>query len=323
MPRRLDPRILIRSSSPIPDIPGPETISCGKSTEIPVRRGDRKDSNREEHPHELHSHSYVHGRSDLESERLRFQASGLGFLIHEGIRYPPGSRILEAGCGVGAQTLLLAGNSPGAHFVSIDVSAESLARARQGVAEAGLTNVTFRQADIMSIPFPAGTFDHVFVCFTLEHLPDPVAALRNLKSVLRPGGTITEIEGDHGTAVFYPDSAAAHRVIDCLVRLQHDTGGNALIGRELEHLLLDAGFSDIVISPRQVYASSSVPGSAEAVKRIFIAMIAGLREQAVAAGLTDCESWDQGIRDLERTTEDGGMFCYTFFRATGRKPEEQ
>ena len=263
--------------------------------------------------------SYVHGRSARETERLHDQASGLGFLLHEGTRYPPGSTVLEAGCGVGAQTLLLAAGSPGAQFVSIDISPESLARAEERIIEEGLTNVTFRQADIGNLAFPEGTFDHVFVCFTLEHLPYPLVALGNLKKVLRPGGTITVIEGDHGTAVFYPDTPGAHHVIDCLVALQKQAGGNALIGRELEHLLADAGFVDIAVSPRQTYVSAGIPGSSEALKSIFIAMIEGIREQVIAAGLSDPGQWDRGIRNLYRTTEKGGMFCYTFFKVIGRK----
>ena len=261
-----------------------------------MKRRAWKEQNDWEQPLHSHPRSYVHGRSERESERLHDQASGLGFLLHEGIRYPPGSIVLEAGCGVGAQTLLLAANSPWAHFVSIDISEDSLARAKARVSEAGLPNVTFRQADIANLPFPAGTFDHVFVCFTLEHLKDPLAALHKLMAVLRPGGTITEIEGDHGTAVFHPETGAAHHVIDCLVRLQSDAGGNALIGRELEHLLLDAGFSDVTVSPRQVYASPSIAGSSEEVKRIFIAMIEGVRDTVVAGGLADPEEWNRGIR---------------------------
>jgi SAM-dependent methyltransferase len=264
-------------------------------------------------------YSYVHGRSSRESIRLHDQASGLGFLLHEDTRYPTGSTVLEAGCGVGAQTLILARNSPRAHFVSVDISPESLARAEDLITGSGLTNVTFRQADICNLPFEEGTFDHVFVCFTLEHIKDPLVALGNVMKVLRPGGTLTSIEGDHGTAVFYPDTPAAHHVIDCLVTLQRQAGGNALIGRELEHLLSDAGCVDIIVSTRQVYASPGVPQSAEAVKNIFIAMIEGVREQAIAGGLTDPEVWGRGIRDLYRTTEQGGMFSYTFFKVVGKK----
>lgn len=57
-----------------------------------------------------------------------------------------------------------------------------------------------RQADIFALPFESGSFDHVFVCFVLEHLSHPVEALAILGNVLRPGGSITVVEGDHGSA---------------------------------------------------------------------------------------------------------------------------
>jgi hypothetical protein len=65
---------------------------------------------------------------------------------------------------------------------------------------------------------------------SLEHLSNPVQALLNLKQVLRKDGTITVIEGDHGSAYFYPRSDAAQKAINCQVQLQALHGGNALIG---------------------------------------------------------------------------------------------
>jgi SAM-dependent methyltransferase len=152
---------------------------------------------------------YVHGYSVRESERLRDQASTLTELLHGDTRYPAGSLVLEAGCGVGAQTVTLAANSPQARFVSIDISPVSLAQAERAVRERGFANVEFRQADIFALPFAEAQFDHVFVCFVLEHLADPVAALAKLRRVLKPGGTLTVIEGDHGSTYFHPDSAPA------------------------------------------------------------------------------------------------------------------
>src|SRR5207244_8882967 len=80
--------------------------------------------------------------------------------------YPSGSLILEAGCGVGAQTVTLASRSGGAAILSMDISAESLAAARQGTRWA--ENVMFLQADLYALPFHPESFDHVFVCFVLE-----------------------------------------------------------------------------------------------------------------------------------------------------------
>jgi SAM-dependent methyltransferase len=139
--------------------------------------------------------------------------------------------VLEVGCGIGAQTVTLAKRGPDAQFMSVDVSDESIAKARQVAHSAGLTNVAFRHADVFALPFDAQSFDHVFVCFVLEHLSQPVEALAILRGQLKPGGTITVIEGDHGSAYFYPNSSAAHAAIECLVQLQREAGGNALIGR--------------------------------------------------------------------------------------------
>ena len=64
--------------------------------------------------------NYVHGYSERETERLYDQAGSVRHLIHHELRYPPGSKVLEAGCGVGAQTVTLAQNSPEAHFYAVD-----------------------------------------------------------------------------------------------------------------------------------------------------------------------------------------------------------
>src|SRR5664279_3724148 len=199
---------------------------------------------------EVMTQGYVHGYDHEENSRLGDQAGTLVELLHADTAYPAGSLVLEAGCGVGAQTVTLAERSPGARFTSIDVSAGSLAQAQRRVERAGLRNVEFRQADIHALPFADGSFDHVFVCFVLEHLPRPVEALTRLRVLLRPGGTITVIEGDHGSAYFHPDSAAARAAIQCQVHLPALAGGNALVGRQVHPLLVAAGFDAVRVSPR-------------------------------------------------------------------------
>jgi hypothetical protein len=160
----------------------------------------------------------------------------------------------------------------------------------------------------------------VFVCFVLEHLSRPVEALVILERLLRPGGTITVIEGDHGSTYFHPDSAAAQAAIECQVRMQREAGGNALIGRQVYPLMVGAGFHAVRVSPRMVYVDSSRPDLVDGfTRKTFTAMIEGIRESAIAAGLADPESFDAGVRDLHRTTEADGVFCYTFFKGVGMK----
>lgn len=264
--------------------------------------------------------AYVHGYEPRENLRLVDQASTLVELLHSDTAYPEGSTVLEAGCGVGAQTLTLAANSPKALITSVDVSETAVAEARTAVESAGIGNVTLRQADIFHLPFEAASFDHVFVCFVLEHLAEPTAALKALRDVLKPGGTMTVIEGDHGSAYFYPDSDFARRAIQCQVDLQAAAGGNASIGRALYPLLREAGLRDVVVSPRMVYADSSKPELVEGfTKRTFTAMIEGIRERAVRSGLMSEVDFERGVADLYRTAAADGVFCYTFFKARAVK----
>jgi ubiquinone/menaquinone biosynthesis C-methylase UbiE len=259
---------------------------------------------------------YVHGYSASEGIRLSDQAAALADLLHAGTRYPPGCRVLEAGCGTGAQTVILASRSPDAEFTSIDVSTRSLAEAAERVELAVCENVRLLRADIHHLPFAPSSFDHVFACFVLEHLSDPAKALRALMTVLKPGGSLTVIEGDHGSAYFHPASERASRVIQCLIDLQQQAGGDSLIGRRLYPLLVQAGYGDVHVTPRVAYADGSRPDLADAITlKTFTAMVEGVADQAVGQGLIDAGSWSAGIRDLKRTAEDDGTFSYTFFKA--------
>ena len=271
---------------------------------------------------ELHEKSakYVHGYDAREGERLLAQARSVIDLLHADTRYPPRSRVLEVGCGTGAQTVSLALNSPDARFVSVDRSAASLTTARTRAAASAAANVEFHEADLFALPFAQEAFDHAFVCFVLEHLPNPGEALKTIMPFIRPGGTITVFEGDHGSTFFYPDSPAARRAFGAQVELQRRLGGNAKIGRELFPLLTEAGFADVHVSPRMVYVDGNRPDLADSFTRnTFIAMIEGVREQALAAGIVDADSFDEGIRDLNRTAAPDGVFCYTFFKGVGRR----
>jgi len=263
---------------------------------------------------------YVHGYSGHEQTRLVDQATTLTTLLHVDTRYAPGSVVLEAGCGVGAQTVTLATRSPGATITSIDISPESLELARQRVRSAGAANVVFGRMDLYALPFRADCFDHVFVCFVLEHLPRVREALAALLGVLKPGGTLTVIEGDHGSTYFHPDSPDARRAIQCLVDLQARSGGDALIGRSLYPRLVEAGLEDVAVSPRVVYADASRPHLVDGfTRKTFTAMVEGVGDRAIAAGMIDEATWRRGIRALYRTAEADGTFSYTFFKGVGRK----
>ena len=260
--------------------------------------------------------TYVHGYTESARARLLSQAQCLAPLLHHDTTYPPGAQVLETGCGAGGQTVILATRSAQTSFTSVDLNETSLAQAKRHCA--GFDNVRFVRSDVHSLPFETHCFDHAFVCFLLEHLRRPRAALQEILRVLRPGGTLTVIEGDHGSVIMSPPSSAAQAAIDCQVRLQSDAGGDPAIGRRLYPLLSSCGVNNIRVTPRTVYADASVPDIVEGfVLQTFTDMVAGVQDDAVASGLTTPEAFTLGIDGLRRCAETDGTFTYTFFKAVG------
>lgn len=266
------------------------------------------------------SNDYVHGYSEEEANRLVDQANTLANLLHEGTEYPARSKILEAGCGVGAQTVRLAKNSPDAQITSIDISEDSIKQAKELVEQNGFSNVEFQKADLLNLPFEDESFDHIFVCFVLEHLKDPITALESLRRVLKKGGSITVIEGDHGSCYFYPETKEAVKAWECLIECQKSLSCNPMMGREIYPLLKNSGFKNVHVSPKIVYVDSSKPDLVEGFnKKTIIAMVEGVKEQAIASGMMNVESWEKGMKDLYKTTEPDGVFFYNFFKGIGIK----
>jgi ubiquinone/menaquinone biosynthesis C-methylase UbiE len=264
---------------------------------------------------------YVHGYSERESQRLEEQSEILEKLLHEGTLYKPYEHILEAGCGVGAQTVIMAKRNPDCFITSIDISHDSLAKAQAKVKSEGFNNVAFQQADIHDIKFEPNSFDHVFVCFVLEHLSNPNEALLQLKKVLKPGGTITVIEGDHEACIWNPSTNASKLTWQAMIKSQQMLGHDPNIGRRLYPILEKAGFSIEFAEPRWIYTDGNNPKLADGmVNKIIVPMVKTAHDFAIKNSLIDEITFQQGIVDLENSAvAPEGTFFYTWFKAVGKK----
>jgi len=264
--------------------------------------------------------AYVHGYSSRETQRLYEQAEILEDMLHSDTSYPAGAKVLEAGCGVGAQTRLLVKHSPQAVFTCIDVSETSLAAAGRLKDAPGFERVTFEQADIHRLRFADASFDHVFVCFVLEHLDDPVAALIELKRTLRPGGTLTVIEGDHGSCFWYPETPAGRRAWHSLIAAQQANGHDPLIGRRLTPLLTAAGLDVLSCRPAWLYADRLAPDLRDGmVNHIIVPMVQSARRQVLDDALLDAKTFEQGCAEIAAVdTCEEGTFFYTWFKAVAQ-----
>lgn len=268
--------------------------------------------------------AYVHGYSERETQRLQEQSGILEELLHGGTSYSPGSRVLEVGCGVGAQSLLLLRRNPGIRLSSMDISKTSLEEARRYVNSMGYQDVEFIHGNILEEPADMGPFDHVFVCFVLEHLSEPVLALKNMLSLLRPGGSITVIEGDHGSGIWTPETAESRMAWEGLVISQRKLGHDPDIGRKLYPLMKSSGMDEVQVEPRTAYADASRPELLDgAVNKIIAPMVYSAQKQVLEEGLLDPQSWQKGLDDLERVARlDEGTFYYSWFKGVGICPQD-
>ncbi|NQT25220.1 methyltransferase domain-containing protein [candidate division KSB1 bacterium] len=264
---------------------------------------------------------YVHGYSKREAQRLKEQSEILERLLHDGNHFPAGANVLEAGCGVGAQSVILAKQSPEARFTSIDISPESLEKAEAAVHVQGHSHFTFQQADILHLSFEDNHFDFIFVCFVLEHLDDPDSALLELKRVLKSGGEITVIEGDHGSCFWHTETEASLKVWECMIRAQAVHGHDANIGRRIYPLLHKAGFDVHTSEPKWVYGDGVHAQLLDGmVNQIIVPMVQTAKVRSIEAGWVDEATWAQGIRELEASGDPPeGTFFYTWFKAKAVK----
>lgn len=261
---------------------------------------------------------YIHGYSQREAQRLRDQATSVAEFLHFDSIWEEGSSVLEIGCGVGAQTRIIAKRNPQVQFTSIDISEKSLQMARRTIAKEEIDNVDFRLQDVRSLRIKKrDQYDHLFICFFLEHIPNPLEILKQVRGLVKEGGTITVIEGDHGSTFFHPDDPHAKAVVKAQVQLQEMRGGNANIGRALYPLLDKAGYQEITVSPRQIYVDRSKPALVEGfIRNTFTAMIQGMSEDLLKEGLLSQGTYQRGIDGLLRTTVADGALSYTFFKGT-------
>ena len=156
---------------------------------------------------------YTHGHHPVivRSHALRTAANSAAYLLPSLHR---GQRLLDVGCGPGSITADLAALVAPGPVIGIDNAAAVLEQARSSADGRGLTNVSYEDASVYRLPFPNASFDVVHAHQVLQHLADPVAALREMRRVLVPGGLVAARDSDYGTMTHYPTDPRLDRWLD-------------------------------------------------------------------------------------------------------------
>ncbi|MDX3398292.1 MULTISPECIES: methyltransferase domain-containing protein [Streptomyces] len=193
-------------------------------------------------PHETAVYTHGHHESVLRSHTWRTAENSAAYLLGS---LRPHMRILDIGCGPGTITADLAERVPDGHVTGVDRSPEIVERARATAAARGLENTGFAVADVHALDYPDDTFCVVHAHQVLQHVGDPVRALREMRRVARPGGFIAVRDSDYGAMTWYPASSGMDDWLDLYHRVARANGGEPDAGRRLKAWALEAGFTDI------------------------------------------------------------------------------
>lgn len=189
-------------------------------------------------------YTHGHGSAVLRSHRSRTAWNSAGYLLD---RLRPGLALLDVGCGPGTITADLAEIVAPGRVVAIDAAADVLTTAREVAAERGV-DVTFAVGDVNALEFADGSFDVVHAHQVLQHVADPVGALRELRRVCKPRGIVAARDVDYAAMTWFPEIPVLDEWLALYRKTARRNGGEPDAGRRLLSWARRAGFSEITCS---------------------------------------------------------------------------
>ncbi|MFD9718838.1 class I SAM-dependent methyltransferase [Streptomyces sp. NPDC059076] len=193
-------------------------------------------------PQESAVYTHGHHESVLRSHTWRTAANSAAYLLDE---LRDDMRILDIGCGPGTITADLAALVPNGRVTGVDIAPEIVDQARKLAEERGLAHTDFAVADVGELDFPDDSFDVVHAHQVLQHLGDPVGALREMRRVCRPGGIVAVRDSDYGAFAWFPEVPVLDEWLALYRRVARANGGEPDAGRRLLSWAQDAGFTEI------------------------------------------------------------------------------
>ena len=189
---------------------------------------------------------YTHGHHDsvLRSHRWRTVENSAAYLTSH---LESGRSLLDVGCGPGTLTVDLARRVARGRVVGVDSVEAIVEQARADVPD-GVSNVSFKVGDVYALDFEDGTFDIVHAHQVLQHLNDPVAAVREMRRVCRPGGVVAVRDADYAAMTWFPGDERLDRWLSLYRAVASANGGQPDAGRYLLHWAHEAGFSEVEAS---------------------------------------------------------------------------
>jgi ubiquinone/menaquinone biosynthesis C-methylase UbiE len=264
---------------------------------------------------------YLHGFTQKEQQRLYYQARFMEQRVHEGLPFHRCKRLLEVGCGVGAQSEILLRRFPALHVTGIDAAKPNLLRAKAHLKRLPWASGRYelQVADASQLGFEIDSFDAAFLCWVLEHVADPMRVLSEVRRVLRPGSPVVVTEVQNMT--FFIDPYSPQTMTYWLAFNDHqlELGGDPFVGAKLGNLLQAVGFRDVVTEVRSIFLDNRAPGERGEMLEFWSDLLLSGAQGLLRAGKVSADTVDGMRTELEQVAHDpNAVFFYSFIQARAR-----
>ena len=266
---------------------------------------------------------YVHGTDPEEQRRLTRMNRLLNQASLREVRPQPGERVLDVGAGLGQLTRALA-RAAGTRAVAIERSETQIAEAlRQAEAEGEADLLDLRRGDVLDFPLRAeewGAFDLAHARFLLEHVPDPLAVVRQMVRALRSGGRVVLEDDDHDVLRLWPEPPGFASLWQAYMATYPRAGNDPDMGRKLVRLLAEAGARPSRNTWIFFGGCAGAPDFPDYVANL-IGVLEGARAAMIASGEVrdgDLDATIEGIRAFGARGDSAIWYARSW--AEGRRP---
>ncbi|MEK2644601.1 class I SAM-dependent methyltransferase [Bdellovibrio sp. BCCA] len=267
---------------------------------------------------ETASFPYLHGFTQDEQERLRKQARFGEFTVYQNINLSSVQHLLEVGCGVGAQSEILLRRFPDLKITGIDRSPKQLqaAKTRLSNLPGAAGRFDLKEMDATAMKFSSNSFDGAFLCWILEHVPDPIRVLSEVRRVLRPGSVIYITEVMNASFFLDPYSPNVWKYWMAFNEYQLEQQGDPFVGAKLGNFLLQLGYRDIQTEVKTWFLDNRSPQARKDCIEYWTELLLSASDQLLAAKCVS-EEVVQGMKDemAKVASDPNAVFYYSFVQA--------
>lgn len=264
---------------------------------------------------------YLHGFSPQEQQRLRQQASFAEQTVFRDVEFGPNEKILEVGCGVGAQSEILLRRFPTLHLTGVDFNDNQLQAAKDYLGKWPHLKGRYEllQMDAQNLDFEGNTFDGAFLCWILEHLKDPTRALNEARRVVRPGGKVYVTEVMNFTFFLDPYSPNVWKYWMAFNDFQYERAGDPFVGAKLGNLLTNVGFKNVETKVCTWHLDNRRPALRKKIIEYWADLMLSAQDQLLSAKAVDDATVQGAKEELDAVKRNpNAVFYYSFLQASAR-----